>query len=248
MSFSKWIGGGLGWALGGPIGGLVGFAVGAMLDHIHGPQDGASGQQQRTGGHAHTTGGDLTMSLVVLIAAMMKVDGRVTQSELENVRRFFIRQFGTQQAAQLLVVLRDVLKREIPVPQVCAQIRQHMPHPVRLQLLHYLTGLAHADGTVHRAELDLLQRIAHDLGISEKDMGSFHAMFRKADPSAAYSILEIPTTATDEEVKKAYRRMAMKFHPDKVSQLGEEVQKAASEKFKKVQEAYETIQRERGIR
>ena len=55
-------------------------------------------------------------------------------------------------------------------------------------------------------------------------------------------------TATDEEVKKAYRRMAMKYHPDKVAQLGDEVQKAANEKFKKVQEAYEAIQKQRGMK
>lgn len=248
MSFSKWIGGGLGWALGGPIGGLVGFAVGAMLDHMHGTPDQPTAQQRRVHGSGHTTGGDLTMSLVVLIAALMKADGRVTQSELENVRRFFVRQFGQQQAAQLLIVLRDVLKRDIALHQVCEQIRQNMPHAVRLQLLHYLIGLAHADGAVHRTELELLHRIAQDLGISEKDLGSLSAMFRKADPSTAYRILEIPSTASEEEVKKAYRRMAMKFHPDKVAQLGDEVQKAASEKFKKVQEAYETIQAERGMK
>lgn len=248
MSFSKWIGGGLGWAFGGPIGGLIGFAVGAMLDQMQGPQEDPSPQQRRVHGTGYTTGGDLTMSLVVLIAALMKADGKVTQSELDNVRRFFLRQFGQQQAAQLLIVLRDVLKRDIPLHQVCEQIRHNMPHAVRLQLLHYLIGLAHADGSIHRAELELLKRMAHDMGISDKDLGSLSAMFRTADPSAAYQILEIPATATDEEVKKAYRRMAMKFHPDKVAQLGEDVQKAAAEKFKKVQEAYETIQKQRGMK
>lgn len=248
MSFSKWIGGGLGWALGGPVGGLVGFAVGAMLDRMQETTQEPVGPQRRVHGTGHTSGGDLTMSLVVLIAALMKADGKVTQSELDNVRRFFLRQFGQQQAGQLLIVLRDVLKRDIPLHQVCEQIRHNMPHAVRLQLLHYLIGLAHADGTIHRAELELLKRIGHDLGISDKDLGSLSAMFRKADPSSAYQILEIPATATDEEVKKAYRRMAMKFHPDKVAQLGDEVQKAASEKFKKVQEAYETIQAERGMK
>lgn len=248
MSFSKWIGGGLGWAFGGPIGGLIGFAVGAMLDQMQGPQEDPSPEQRRVHGTGYTTGGDLTMSLVVLIAALMKADGKVTQSELDNVRRFFVRQFGQQQAAQLLIVLRDVLKRDIPLHQVCEQIRHNMPHAVRLQLLHYLIGLAHADGSIHRAELELLKRMAHDMGISDKDLGSLSAMFRTADPSAAYQILEIPATATDEEVKKAYRRMAMKFHPDKVAQLGEDVQKAAAEKFKKVQEAYETIQKQRGMK
>lgn len=217
-----------------------------MLDHMQGPQEDPPVDQRRV--HANTTGGDLTMSLVVLIAALMKVDGRVTQSELDHVRRFFVRQFGEAQASQLLIVLRDVLKRDIPLHDVCAQIRHNMPHPVRLQLMHYLIGLAHADGAVDRAELDLLKRMALDLGINEKDLGSLSAMFRKADPSSAYQILEIASSATDEEVKKAYRRMAMKFHPDKVAQLGQEVQKAAGEKFKKVQQAYETIKEQRGMK
>ncbi|HOZ39356.1 MAG TPA: TerB family tellurite resistance protein [Flavobacteriales bacterium] len=246
MSFSKWIGGGLGWAFGGPIGGLVGFAVGAMLDQMQGHQE--PEPQQRTATGYHTTAGDLTMSLVVLTAALMKADGRVTQRELDHVRRFFNQQFGPIQATQLLVVLRDVLKRDIDIHQVCGQIRQHMPHPVRLQLLHYLIGLANADGQMDRLELDLIRRVALELGISEKDLGSLSAMFRTVDPGVAYTILEIPTTATDEEVKKAYRRMAMKYHPDKVAQLGEEVQKAAGEKFKKVQEAYERIQQQRGMK
>lgn len=245
MSFNKWIGGGLGWAFGGPIGGILGFAVGAMLDQMRG--DTVVEQEVIDGPRQRTTGGDLTMSLVVLTAALMKADGRVTQRELDHVRRFFVQQFGQAQAGHLLMVLRDVLKREIPLHDVTEQIRQSMTHPVRLQLMHYLIGLANADGSVDRSELDLLRRMAHGMGISDKDLGSLSAMFRTGDPDAAYKILEIPSTATNEEVKKAYRRMAMKYHPDKVAQLGDDVQKAAAEKFKKVQEAYETIQRKRGL-
>ena len=220
--------------------------MGAMLDQMRGTTGEDNAQRQIP--PRQTSAGDLTMSLVVLTAALMKADGRVTQRELDHVRRFFVQQFGEVQSVQLLVVLRDVLKREIPVQEVCAQIRHNMPHPVRLQLMHYLIGLAHADGQVDRAELELLRRIGHDMGVSDKDLGSLSAMFRTADPTAAYDILEIPASATDEEVKKAYRRMAMKYHPDKVAQLGEEVQHAAAEKFKKVQQAYETIQQKRGMK
>ena len=67
------------------------------------------------------------------------------------------------------------------------------------------------------------------------------------DSDSAYAVLEISPDATDEEVKSAYRRMAMKNHPDKVATLGPEVQKAAEEKFRKVQEAYETIKKQRGM-
>lgn len=247
MAFSKWIGGGLGFTIGGPIGGIIGFAIGALLDGMSGAAQQQAGPARRSTTRAATSG-DLAVSLVVLTAALMKADGRVTQRELDHVRRFFAQQFGATRAGELLILLRDVLKREVPVHEVCAQIRQHMPHPVRLQLMHYLIGLAHADGQLDRAELDLLRRMAQGMGISDKDLGSLSAMFRVADSSAAYQVLEIDRSATDEEVKKAYRRMAMKYHPDKVAQLGEAVQKAAHEKFKKVQEAYEAIQKERGMR
>jgi DnaJ like chaperone protein len=245
VSYNKWIAGGLGWAFGGPIGGLLGFAVGAMIDRMRGELDPTLLEEGRPGA---TTAGDLAMSLVVLSAALMKADGKVTRAELDHVRKFFIQQFGQAQAGQLLVMLRDVLQQDIPVHQVCQQVRHYMPHPARLQLMHYLIGLAHADGRVDRAEFDLLQRMARDMGVSSKDLGSLSAMFRMDDPAAAYSILEVDPKATDEEVKKAYRRMAMKYHPDKVAQLGEEVQKAAGEKFKKVQQAYESIQKQRGMK
>lgn len=254
MSYSKWIGGGLGWALGGPIGGLVGFTLGALIDSVQGPrvevqvedQYERHARQQRQPG-AQTTGGDVAVSLVVLTAAVMKADGTVTRMELGHVREFFARQFGPAHSAELLRLLRDVLKRDIPLREVCEQVRLNMPHPMRLQLMHYLIGLANADGRVDRAEEEMLHRIAGHIGVSEKDLGSMHAMFRRPAPNTAYQILEVDPSATDEEVKKAYRRMVMKHHPDKVVNLGEEFQKAAAEKFRKVQEAYERICKDRGI-
>lgn len=251
MGFAKWIGGALGWALSAsPIGGLVGFAMGAMLDNYRGelvepPVEGQRSAGPRPGA---TTAGDLAMSLVVLTAALMKADGQATRAELDHVRRFFTAQFGQAQAAQLLVVLRDVLKRDIPLVEVCTQVRHNMPHPLRLQLMHYLIGLAHADGRVDRAELDMLRSMTSHMGISAKDLASLSAMFRTEEPDAAYTILEVSRDADDETVKQAYRRMAKKHHPDKVASLGEDVQRAAAEKFKRVQDAYERIQRERGMK
>ena len=117
---------------------------------------------------------------------------------------------------------------------------------MRLQLLHYLFGLAKSDGQVDGLEATAIRRIALDLGISEKDYESIQAMFYK-DVAHAYKVLEIDHTASDDEIKKAYRRMAVKYHPDKVRDLGEAHQKAAQEKFIKVQEAYEAIKKERGM-
>ena len=237
----KWITGGLGWALFGPIGGILGFVVGSVID---GTQV-SYGRQEYQPGQPTTQGGYI-MSLLVLVAAVMKADGKILKSELEYTKQFFINSFGVAAAGEAIKILRDLLKQNIPVTDVCAQIRQNMDHPSRLQLLHFLFGIAAADGVVHEEEHKLIRHIAQHLGISQKDYESIESMF-VANTDAAYKILEAEPSATDEELQKAYRKMALKYHPDKVHYLGEEVQKAAHEKFQKVNEAWETIKKQRGI-
>jgi len=237
--FAKWVAGGLGWVFLGPIGGILGFTLGALLD--------APGfSQPRLGGRGRTTTGDFAMSFLVLIAAVMKADGKVLKSELDYLKQYLIQSFGAESAKEALGMLRDILKQEIPLTDVTRQIRQHMNYSTRLQLLHLLYGLSEADKRISRKELDIIERIASGMGISEKDKDSVKHMFIPKTDSA-YKILEVDSSAPDEEVKKAYRKMAMKFHPDKVSHLGEDFQKFANEKFKKVNEAYNKIKKERNI-
>ncbi|MFN8776781.1 MAG: TerB family tellurite resistance protein [Flavobacteriales bacterium] len=258
MSYGKWIGGALGWAVGGPLGGLLGFAFGAMADdgmkgslktrqpHNQKQQYNPRSDRQFAGQRHHTRPGDFASALLVLSAAVMKADGKYMKSELSYIREFFRRQFGEVAAAEQMGILKELLDKNIPVREVCEQIRYYMEHPMRLQLLHYLFGLAKSDGQVDGLEATAIRRIALDLGISEKDYESIQAMFYK-DVAHAYKVLEIDHTASDDEIKKAYRRMAVKYHPDKVRDLGEAHQKAAQEKFIKVQEAYEAIKKERGM-
>lgn len=249
MSYGKIFGGILGWAVGGPIGGLVGVAIGSLVDNSgvtttqYDPRADRKYQAQRH----HTQPGDFGSALLVLSAAVMKADGKHMKSELDFIRTFYARQFGESVAQQQMTVLKSVLAKDIPLKEVCDQIRYFMEHPMRLQLLHYLFGLASADGQVDSKEVEVIERISNFLGISKADYESIRAMFYK-DPSSAYKILEIEPTATDEEVKKAYRKMAIKYHPDKVRDLGEQHQKAAQEKFIKVQEAYETVRKERSMK
>ena len=256
MKYAKWIAGGLGWALGGPIGGILGFAFGAMVDDKSlSAQDQSTQRQynprndyQNYQSQRHRTRpGDFSSALLVLSAAVMKADGKHMKSELDYIRESFRRQFGEAVAAEQIGILKELLNKDIPVREVCHQIRDFMEHPMRLQLLHYLFGIAKADGQVAKAEAELIKQIATDLNISQKDYESIQAMFYK-DAASAYKILEIEATATDEEVKKAFRKMAMKYHPDKVKDLGEEYQKAAQEKFIKVQEAYDQLRKERGMK
>ena len=121
-----------------------------------------------------------------------------------------------------------------------------MNYSARLQLLHFLFGIAQADGQVETQEKNLIRHISNEMGISNSDFESIQAMFVR-DTNADYKILEIEPDASPEDIKKAYRRMAMKYHPDKVSHLGEDFQTAAKEKFQKVNQAYENIKKEREI-
>jgi DnaJ like chaperone protein len=237
----KWITGGLGWAFFGPIGGILGFVVGSMFDQgISGP----SGNPYQSG--QPTTQGGYIMSLLVLVAAVMKADGKVLKSELDYTKEFFVRSFGPAAAGEAIRILRDLLKQNIPVTEVSQQIRKNMDQASRLQLLHFLFGIAAADGIVHESEHQLIRHIAEQMGIGEKDYQSIESMF-VANTDAAYKILEAEPTASDEDLKKAYRKMALKYHPDKVHYLGEDVQNAANEKFQKVNEAWEIIKKQRGI-
>ena len=126
------------------------------------------------------------------------------------------------------------------------QIKQNMDYSARLQLIHFLFGVAAADGHVHLNEIAVVEEIAHYMNIQFNDIASIKAMFVK-DTESAYNILEITHDATDEELKKAYRKMAVKYHPDKVSQLGTDVENAAKEKFQQLNAAYEQIKKQRGL-
>ena len=240
MGFGKWIGGGLGWAFGGPLGALIGYGLGSLFDGAA-----EAGLKQLPSGQ--TSGGDFAVSLLVLTAAVMKADGKVLKSELDYVKRFLVNQFGNENAQEQLQVLRDILKQDIPVQDVCFQIRNAMDYSSKLQLMHYLWGIAQADGHIDTSEKNLLEQIAANLGIAPADAESIKAMFVQSTDES-YKILEISPDASESEIKKAFRKMAVKYHPDKVSHLGEDYKKAAEEKIKKVNEAYEQIKKERGFK
>jgi len=235
--FTKWIAGGLGWAFLGPIGGIMGFVLGSIVDESQG---------QKASGYSMTTTGSFVTSLLVLVAAVMKADEKLMRSELNYVKDYFVRNFGKESAEEAMQMLRDILKQNIPVKEVTDQIRVNLDYSSRLQLLHFLYGVAGADGSIHQREQEIIEYIASGMGISDKDIQSIKSMFIE-DTDYAYRILELDSSATDQEVKKAYRKMANKYHPDKVSHLGEDFQKAANQKFQKVNEAYEKIRKERNM-
>jgi len=233
MSMNKWLWGGLGWALGGPIGGIMGYAIASM---------GESQSRQR----AHTRGGDFGAAMMILFAAVMKADGELKKTELEFVKRFLIENFGTQYAKERIQLFKKILEQDINIQQICSQIKQHMNAHEKRQLIHILFGLSKADNEVHKNEINIIIEISNSIGLNANDLDSIKAMF-VPNTEAAYQILGVPNTASNSEIKAAYRKMAAKYHPDKVSHLGEDFAKVAEEKFKAINDAYQKIKKERSI-
>lgn len=261
MGTFKWFGGFLGWVVLGPIGALLGYLAGAAFEGYleksgQGGSQGA-GQGSWQGGSQGSTQRRRTyspqeqqnsfiVSLLVLSSAVIRADGKVRQSEMDAVKDFIRRSFGEQAVPEAMRILNQLNGQQVNIYSVGGQIAANMNYSQRLQLFHYLTRIALADGEFHKSEKSVLEAIGSTIGLSEADTSSIISMFYKEN-SSAYSVLGVSPSATDDEVRTAYRRMAMKNHPDKVATLGPEVQKAAAEKFRQIQDAYETIKRERGM-
>ena len=265
MGAVKWIGGLLGWVTMGPIGALIGFLLGkaveTYIDGSHqlpgGDSAGGQGGYQQPGGYQRTTTNrrytadeqrnSFFVSLLVLSSAVIKADGKTLPAELNFVRDFFRSNFGEQAAQQAVQILQQLDRQQVNIYSVGDQIASNMNYSQRMQLLQYLVQIAMADGSFDKSEKSVLEAIASVIRLTSTDAASIISMYYKEEQSA-YTILEISPSATDDEVRAAYRRMAMKNHPDRVSTLGPEVQKAAAERFQQIHEAYETIKKQRGMK
>ena len=256
MGVTKWLFAGLGWAVGGPIGALLGFFIGKSFDSDSDTQAFTqSGDQAFHHGPYRNTGtqADIHVALLVLIAAVMKADGQVKKSELNYVKAFLRQNYGEERGKEMLKVLQQIVQKDIPIDQVCYQIKVNTDYNTRYHMVDFLFGLGGADGLFDQTELNMLRLIAQYLGIAQSDYTSIcerhnssfnthHSTFGK-DP---YKVLGISKDATDDEVKKAYRRMAMKYHPDRVAGMSEEMQRNAAEQMKEINEAYEQINKLKG--
>lgn len=267
MSFKfKWAIGIFGAYVGGIPGGLIGYWIGSRIDKKMSKADINTLE-------AESSLKDTDVSLVLLIAAVIKADASVRQSELNAVKTFLANNYNEEDGQKILNLLRDLVKptTTIDLEPACDTIREHTDYTTRYHMMDVLFRLALADGEFDGTENKTLQTIARHLRITQNDYTSmFYRHTRgwsgssQRQQSSGYSsssghtsartvtdpykVLGVESTATDEEVKKAYRRMAMRYHPDKVEGLGEEMKKNATEQFRAINEAYETIKKERGIK
>lgn len=246
MGSAKWLVGFLGWVSWGPIGALLGFILGSAIDTYVDLSKRIPGSERPRGYSATEQRNSFFVSLLVLSSAVIKADGHTHPSELDYVKNFIRNNFGDAAVNEAVRILESLNSQQVNIYSVGQQIAANMNYSQRMQLFDYLTRIAIADGEFSKSEKDVLEAIGGVIGLTSSDVASIIAMFYR-DADSAYAVLEISPSATNDEVKAAYRRMAMKNHPDKVATLGPEVQKAAAEKFRKVQEAYEAIKKQRGL-
>ena len=230
MGIGKWLGVGAGWFFGGPIGAVVGYYIGKNF--FDGKNDQAKAYE---------------VSLLILSSLVIKADGKVVKSELDYVKKFFTQTFGVNKANQYFKIFNKLQKESLSdkLRPVCLQLNSYVNHAARLQIIHFLFGVSASDSDIHQKEVELINKIASYLNINQYDFESIKSMFissgNSSNISKWYKILEVDEKASDEEIKKAHRKMVMKYHPDKLQGVSDDIVKLAEEKFRLVQQAYEKI-------
>lgn len=251
ISFKTLVGAGLGWAFMGPLGAIIGGIIGSKLDDnlVPGSSRNQGGFNPMNAGRQKQTGpGDFYASLIIIFSHVIKSDDHVKRDEIEYVRSYLNNNISDpNMVRELMFLLEQVLQRPVQIDEVGRQIASYMDFPSRIQLVHLLFGLSLADGELVDAEKNAIRQISFLLGLNEQDYQSIYSSYHQKDSNAAYKILEVSPDAENEEIKQAYKKMAMLYHPDKVSHLGPDLVKTAEEKFKTINEAYTNIRRTRGF-
>lgn len=275
MALGKWIGSALGWILSGGnvLGAIAGYCIGSLLSDATSTAERENGFN----GNGNTFRNDYSdtqfnqrpfeedrnsflFSMLVLSSYIIKADGKIMHSEMNCVRNFLRNNFGeqaVQQGEDILLKLFEMQKQQgattfkETIRKSCVEISFHMNIGQRLQLLDYLIIIAKVDGNVSPEEVYALKEVATYLGLSAQDVDSMLNMEASSNQQIgldeAYKILGISPNATNDEVKAAYRKMALKHHPDRVSSLGDDIREAAEKKFQEINNAKERIYKARGL-
>jgi DnaJ like chaperone protein len=252
------LGGTLGYMFGGPLGALLGAALGRNFDRGLGRTERHAGfepgQQERVQAAFFAA----TFSVMGHIA---KADGKVTPDEITSTESVMARmQLGPAQRRAAIQLFNEGKKSGFPLQEVLRQFLQecNRRHTLLQVFMEIQIATAMADGSIHPAERRIIQNIGAQLGFTRAEIEHLFSMEHGAHPGAtrtppvaqAYEVLGVERTATDAEVKTAYRRLMNQHHPDKLIAKGlpEEMIRIATEKTQQIKEAYERIKTDRGMK
>ena len=241
----RWVAAIIGYSLFRFPGAIIGFLLGSLFEG----GNASKGNRRNVFNQSkqRVSPAEFELNLLSLASIVIKADGSVNQKELDFVRQYFVQAYGKEHAnATFKVFNEEIKKKQLSAQKITSFLRSRMRYESRLQIIHFLFSVANADGHVSDAEVREINSISSFLGINLRDFESIKAMFF-SNPDRAYKILEIDRKATPAEIKTAYRTMVKKYHPDKLQHMDEVYRKGAEDKFRKVQEAYEQLQKEKGF-
>ena len=232
--YEKWLGASLGWILtGNPLGGLIGFFAGSLVK-----------DEEKRGNQTDSGVSEFEVNLMVLASHLIKIDGKVSISEISFTTNFLNAHFDEKFAAKREQILNHCLQKEYDLNVVCNKIRLYTQHGTRTQVVHFLFDLALSDGELNDRENYFIFKIAGYLNINDVD-------FRKIKKEhtehvfSLYDILDARKDMSFGEIRTIYRKLVLKYHPDRNKNASDEEKQKLVRKFQQIQEAYEKIKSER---
>ncbi len=187
--------------------------------------------------------------LVQILIHISKIDGNVSREEVTTIQNFF--QYNLRYSQTQMAWVKDLIKDAINSTQTLDELLQEFKtsfaYEPRLILLELIFQIIYTKDPVSQPELKIAREIAAFLEITQYDLRTIEAkyMYNKQQHQTSsrdaaakhHATLGLEKGADKDAIKKAYRKLSMQYHPDKVGHLGEEFQTVAEEKMKEINAA-----------
>ncbi|MEJ6694900.1 MAG: DnaJ domain-containing protein [Chitinophagales bacterium] len=194
------------------------------------------------------------IKLIQCTAALLKVQQVISRSESHFILKYFYRQFGTKKGKYVYQCLKDALATKVDYHH-SAKSLSTLQREGKIQVITFLFGLTHAAPHSNFKQDGILEDIAKLMGMAQQDFETIKrkaskkekqktSYFQSSNQNIAYQVLGVSEGVSEEVLKKAYRKMVLKYHPDK-TKIAKDI---ASKKFQEIQEAYDSIRLSKGIK